>query len=91
MGELTSKKPRRERNTQVRGRKVPEQAGSPRYWSAGPGQPVCCINCGAPAGEVQLKLYDINNAGEKVYLCAGGCAKQRNRALVRLIRKGVRR
>lgn len=73
-----------------KGRRVPEQTKSPRHYSAGPGQQVCCINCGAPAGEVQLKLYDINTAGEKVYLCAGGCAKQRNKAIVRLVRRAAR-
>lgn len=53
--------------------------------------PVCCANCGAPAGEVTLRRL---NYGERLvrelegsYICQDGCAKQRTRAMVRLIGK----
>lgn len=67
------------------GRCVPKQGKSSHDQTAST-QVICCTNCGAPAGEVQLKHYRGTNTKENVYVCVGGCAKQRNRALVRFIR-----
>lgn len=75
----------------ARGRKVPELMPPVR-----PSETVCAL-CEAPAGEVtlvKLTLAEKKARGltefDGNYVCAGSCAKQRNRAMVRLLRVAAR-